>query len=523
MRAAIYVRVSTQEQAESGTSLATQRQRCISYVESRGWETAEVFAEEGVSGTAVSRPALDRLMAAARSGEVEAIVVTKLDRLGRSSRLLENMLGDMDELGVTFVSLSESIDSSSASGRLFRSMLGNFAAFEREMILDRTVAGSRAVASQGYWPGGPPPFGLRVTQNGDHKGLVLDEREAETLRTAAKLIVEEGCTTGEACARLNALGFKPRRAVRWGHQNLRRQLKQPYLTGTYTWAKQDAPGYRRYGKYGPPIEIQTPIVLDRETFDALQTALGVRSAGPVRQTHTYPLSGRLIGICGEAFIGAFRKDRGGGRREYRCKGARHTRSRNRCEDVQRIIADQIEDAVWGEVSGVLSEPKRLLAMAHDYLGLRGQQVEVERDQIEVIDSKIASLERAVANAYTEGLKVGLDGSALKLATTQLNEELAAARRHRAQMEAWQADAEAESSRMRKLWELADAAHRRMADMSPEEKATVLDLLDVRVQVTGYAPLRIRIQGVVDEGLLDDLDNRASGVVGRQGLEPCPPD
>jgi hypothetical protein len=126
-------------------------------------------------------------------------------------------------------------------------------------------------------------------------------------------------------------------------------------------------------------------------------------------------------------------------------------------------------------------------------------------------------------AYTEGLKGGLDIAALKAATEQLNEELASLRRRRSQIEAWQVDAEAESARIRKLWELAEVAHRRMAGMSLEEKKAILDLLDVRVVVTGYRPLQIRIEGVVHDGLLDRFEGSATTVVGRQGLEPCPPD
>ncbi len=81
--------------------------------------------------------------------------------------------------------------------------------------------------------------------------------------------------------------------------------------------------------------------------------------------------------------------------------------------------------------------------------------------------------------------------------------------------------------MRKLWELAELAHQRMARMTLEEKGVVLDLLDVRVHVTGYKPQQLSIEGVVHDSLLDDFERpvrkRATKMVGRQGLEPCPPD
>src|SRR3954453_6705240 len=108
MRAAIYARVSTDEQARDGTSLATQVQRCRAYIQAQEWEPAGEYVDEGVSGAKASRPRLDELLAAASNREVERIVVAKLDRFGRSVRYLSEQLGALDDLGIGFVSVSES-------------------------------------------------------------------------------------------------------------------------------------------------------------------------------------------------------------------------------------------------------------------------------------------------------------------------------------------------------------------------------------------------------------------------------
>jgi DNA invertase Pin-like site-specific DNA recombinase len=105
IRAAYYGRVSTAEQVEHGTSLGTQRDRCLAAIEAKGWELAGEFVDEGVSGAKGNRPELDRLMAACHAGEVDAIVVTKMDRFGRSVRHLSRLIGELDELGVIFESL----------------------------------------------------------------------------------------------------------------------------------------------------------------------------------------------------------------------------------------------------------------------------------------------------------------------------------------------------------------------------------------------------------------------------------
>jgi len=108
------------------------------------------------------RPALDRLLAACRRQEIDAVLVAKLDRFGRSNRHLAAALGELDDLGIAFVSVAESLDSSTPSGRFLRTLLCGAAEFERDMIMERTTAGLRARARAGEWPGGPPPFGYTL-------------------------------------------------------------------------------------------------------------------------------------------------------------------------------------------------------------------------------------------------------------------------------------------------------------------------------------------------------------------------
>ena len=120
MRAAIYARVSTADQATEGTSIDTQLDSCESYVNAMGWDLVDTFVDEGVSGAKDSRPGLDRLLAACRLGQVDVMVVSKLDRFSRSLRHLVNTFNELDQLGVAFVSVTESFDSSTSIGRMLR-------------------------------------------------------------------------------------------------------------------------------------------------------------------------------------------------------------------------------------------------------------------------------------------------------------------------------------------------------------------------------------------------------------------
>jgi len=495
LRAAIYARVSTEEQAKEGTSLDTQVERCSAFITSKGWNIEESFVDEGESGAHHSRPQLDRLMAACRAGTIEAVVVTKLDRFSRSARHLLNAVGELDDLGVVFAAVHEAFDSSTASGRMLRTLLGGVAEFEREQIRERSSSGLRKTAEQGRWPGGPPPFGFMIAGEGRERRLAIDEDEARTIRKAVSLMLDEGCTTWETAAALRALGAKTRKDTRWDHSNLRRTLQSETLDGRWRYSKS--------GQYqtGGPIEVGIPAILTPARFVSLQKVLASTSTGPRKNRHVYPLSGRLFGICGGPFHGVYRRDRQ--LRQYRCRGSR-PEAAVRCVD-KRLMADDIEEVVWGAVTGLLGEPNRLLAMAEDFLGLRGAEVVLEHDQLETVDARIANLNKALGERAAEALKAGVPASAIKAAAEQLETELAALHRHRNQIESWRRTTAQASDRVRQLWELAETAHARLGDLSVEEEALVLDLLDVRVTVSEHAtrsaPARVRIEGTVFDELL----------------------
>ena len=113
------------------------------------------YLDLGVSGARRSRPALDRLVKAATRREIDAVVITKLDRLGRSLTHLLALLGDLEALGVELISLDDGIDTSTPAGRLFMQMRGAFAEYERALIRERVSAGIEAARRRGKHLGRP--------------------------------------------------------------------------------------------------------------------------------------------------------------------------------------------------------------------------------------------------------------------------------------------------------------------------------------------------------------------------------
>jgi chromosome segregation ATPase len=152
-----------------------------------------------------------------------------------------------------------------------------------------------------------------------------------------------------------------------------------------------------------------------------------------------------------------------------------------------------------------------MALAEEYLGLRSNQVEVERDEYEETQRKVADLDKAIQSVLTTSAKAGLASADIEAAVKDLTGERESLRRHLAMIEAWRADSAQASKRMRRLWELAEQAHKRLPTMSPEEQKQVLNLLDVRVTVLEHArkstggrvlePARIRIEGFVSDDVL----------------------
>jgi len=152
-RVALYCRVSTSGHGQD-VGLQLDELRAVSC--QRGWNIVGEFIDEGISGAATERPALDAMMEAARLGKLDMVAVWKLDRLGRSLQHLLQLLDELGDLGVGFVSIRDSgIDTTSATGRLMLCLVGAFAAYERELIRERVLAGVRRAQAAGTHCGRP--------------------------------------------------------------------------------------------------------------------------------------------------------------------------------------------------------------------------------------------------------------------------------------------------------------------------------------------------------------------------------
>jgi DNA invertase Pin-like site-specific DNA recombinase len=152
IRVALYARVSTNNH---GQDVTLQTRELKEFIACRGWQFAGEYVDQGISGSKVRRPELDRLMTDAHRHQFDAVIVWKFDRFARSVSHLLRALETFQELGIDFVSLSESLDTSTPTGKMVFTVLGAVAELERSLIVERVKAGLRNARAKGKRLGRP--------------------------------------------------------------------------------------------------------------------------------------------------------------------------------------------------------------------------------------------------------------------------------------------------------------------------------------------------------------------------------
>jgi len=347
LRCAIYTRKSSEEGLDMEfNSLDAQREACEAYIASQrseGWAAIrEPYDDGGVSGGTLDRPALQRLLADVEAGLIDVIVVYKIDRLSRSLMDFARLVEIFDRNQVTFVSVTQSFNTTTSMGRLTLNILLSFAQFEREVIGERIRDKFAASRKRGMWMGGYVPLGYDVR---DRK-LIINEAEAATVRMIFKRFVAIGSATKLAKA-LVAEGVRTKsgRPVDKGY--IYRLLNSRVYLGEATHKDASYPG-------------EHVAIIDRSLWDKvhsiLQTSPRLRAANARARTPAL-LKGLIFTETGCAMTPAFTKK---GTRQYRYYVSMDV-IRNRALDESpgplRLPAPMVEDAVIGEIHRMIRAPE----------------------------------------------------------------------------------------------------------------------------------------------------------------------
>ena len=196
--AAIYVRVSTQDQAQHGFSLDAQQDSLQNYAKAIGYDIFKIYRDEGKSAKDLNRPEMQQMLADAKAKKFSAIFIYKLDRFSRSLKDLILTIDLLKEWGIDFVSLQDKIETASASGKLMFHIISAFAEFERNIIGDRTKFGMERKAKEGGFIT-RAPMGYKMF----HKQLIIDPISMDKVRNIFKSFAESEISLSQLARKNN--------------------------------------------------------------------------------------------------------------------------------------------------------------------------------------------------------------------------------------------------------------------------------------------------------------------------------
>lgn len=403
MHVAIYVRVSTDEQAEQGFSLDVQKERLLAYCKSQGWDDVRIYMDDGYSGTNLDRPAMKRLIRHIEEKKIHTVVVFKLDRLSRKQKDVLKLLEDVFEPNnVIFKSATEPFETSTAFGKAMIGVLAVFAQLERDMIVERTTSGRRQKISQGIWSGGRIPFGYKWNKELQKFEIVPEEAWIVKEIFRRYLLGHSRLSIAEwAADRTN------KRTI--DHSTIRDMISRPVYKGDLVNADQVY-----IGSHEP--------IIDPETWEAAQKETIKRKEG-VTPLGEYLLTGLLqCGVCGGNIVHVHRKDKKNGKvyiyDYYTCKN-QHVRKKDSTANcsLNYLRRYKIENFVIDQIKSLSLYPEKVQAI------LESDDNDQTTDYSETsIKERIKKIEADLENLYDAIQSGDIKASAVSGRIRKLEEE-----------------------------------------------------------------------------------------------------
>lgn len=382
MRTAIYCRVSSEDQADRGT-IENQVEFGAKYCDLHKYEIAGWYKDDGVTGTIPleMREAGARLLEGARAGRFDLLLVHKLDRLGRSARIILNAVYELEQHGVKIRSMTEPFDTGDPSGRFLLTVLAAVADLDREMILERLWHGANRAARSGKWLGGITPYGYRVNDEGflevNEDPLPGHElSEAGVVRLIFQLVADQHYSTIKVADYLNALGVPPSYAKDGRQVKSKDGKRRENTAGIWRPARirnmvvnTTYKGLHRYGqrsrKNREVIPRLVPAIVSTETWERAQQVLKDNQLEAIRNAkRQYLLRGLLkCGVCGLNYCGTAYNGPGGKLKAYYvCNGKTTYRGplNGKCTS-KNVPQEWIEEQIWNDCVRFIDKPGEALA------------------------------------------------------------------------------------------------------------------------------------------------------------------
>ena len=412
LKAAIYVRVSTPRQAEKELSITDQRNQAHAYCERKGWHVVASYEDAGLSGTDENRPQLQKLMddAARPEKPFDVVIVHSFSRFFRDAYQFEFHRRNLVKHDVNLASISQETGDD-PMGDMVRQVLNVFDEYQSKENAKHVRRAMIENAKQGFWNGGPPPYGYRTTvaeTRGitEKKVLEIEPAEATIVRLVFELCGKNRGVRAIA-AELNKSGLRNRNGKNFASTRVHEFLTQTAYAGRFYFNRTDTRN-KRPRDPSEWIEIKTPIIIEPDTFDRVQRKLEAR-----RPTNTPPrivngptlLTGILkCGTCGGGMT--LRTGKGGRYRYYVCNRSA-TEGKTACPG-RSVRMDKLDKLVIEQLESRILSPDRLSEMLAQLIERNSKQsdqkaseVKALRKEFRVTEEKIGRLYDALASGTVE--------------------------------------------------------------------------------------------------------------------------
>jgi site-specific DNA recombinase len=407
LRCAVYTRKSSEEGLEQEfNSLHAQREACDSYIASQrseGWVLVrDQYDDGGISGGTLERPGLKRLLADIEDGLVDVVVVYKIDRLSRSLMDFSKLVEVFDRNGVTFVSVTQSFNTTTSMGRLTLNILLSFAQFEREVTAERIRDKVRASRMKGMWMGGCPPLGYEVK----NRKLVENLADAAHVRWVFARFIEIG--SGTVLAReLSERGVTTSRGHRIDKKFIYRMLNNRVYIGEAVHKGTSYPG-------------EHAAIIEREVWDkvhAILTESPRKRAARTRADAPALLRGLLYGPDGAAFSPTHTR-KGGRLYRYYVSQTVLKHGAGSCP-IGRVPAGEIEAAVIDQIRIVFRQPEIVAgtwkSAREKNVGINEAETHAALTRLDPLWDELFPVEQArIVTLLVERVDIGIEGLNVRL-------------------------------------------------------------------------------------------------------------
>lgn len=393
MKTAIYIRVSTEEQAKEGFSISAQKRKLKAFCVAQEWELAGLYADEGISAKDMNRPDLQRMIKDIEDGKIDCVLVWRLDRLTRSVFDLYKLLEIFDQHDCKFKSATEIYDTTTAMGRMFITIVAALAQWERENMGERISMGYDEKVRQGKYAHNKAPMGYDLDlKTGE---LTVNQKEAKTVRLIYDLYTKEVYGFNAICKYLNENEIRTKKGNMWNDKPLGQLIKNPLYYGAIRWKDmiiEDA---------------HEPIITKEQWEKAQRIIVNHRNTEPRRVNSSYIFSGKLrCNKCGHVM--------GGGSTSYKLSNGEKVRY-----NIYRCIKGNTGECQGGKYLSEVKLEKEFLryiesqdfnsvidqtaAAAEKKLNATKEPETIDRDQLEKELDKIEKRKRKWQYAWSDDL------------------------------------------------------------------------------------------------------------------------